>query len=429
MKTWIEPPIGLWEEIVKRPVADKEQLQETVRSILQKVKVEGDAALKFFTEEWEGRKATSFKVPVSDLNEAASLISAPLKAAINIAKENIEKFHRAQTESIVVVETMPGVRCWRKSVPIEKVGLYVPGGTAPLFSSQLMLGIPATLAGCKEIVVCSPAAKNGKIHPAVLYVAQLLGISNVYAIGGAQAIAAMAFGTETIPKVFKIFGPGNQFVTAAKEQVSQQGVSIDMPAGPSELAVFADETCVPAFVAADLISQAEHGSDSQVILVATSAFILESVQNELIKQLKELPRAVIANQALDNSCFIQLSSIEKAFEFLNLYAPEHLIIASESADELVDRVVNAGSVFLGNLTPESAGDYASGTNHTLPTGGHARAMAGVSLDSFVRKITFQQLSQEGVDNLAAVVEEMALAEGLTAHANAKTLRKRNASFN
>jgi histidinol dehydrogenase len=345
-----------------------------------------------------------------------------LKEAINQAKSNIEKFHQAQTVEPTVIETTPGVFCWRKSVAIERVGLYAPGGSAPLFSTVLMLGIPARLAGCPEIVLCSPPNERGKIADVILYTAKLLGIEKVFKIGGAQAIGALAYGTETVPNCFKIFGPGNQFVTEAKQQVAQTGVAIDMPAGPSEIAVLADETCVPAFVAADLLSQAEHGADSQVLLVSTSETVITETNIELEKQLAKLPRRAIAGKSLENSKAILVKDLDEAFEILNEYAAEHLVIAIENAEEAAEKIINAGSVFIGNYSCESAGDYASGTNHTLPTGGFAKAFSGVSLDSFVKKITFQKLTAEGVKNLGRTIECMAEAEGLDAHKNAISIR-------
>jgi histidinol dehydrogenase len=353
---------------------------------------------------------------------AEKLISVELKQAIQLAKKNIETFHSAQKENTQVIETMPGVKCWRKSIAIQKVGLYIPGGTAPLFSTILMLGIPAKLAGCEEIILCTPPDINGDINPAILYTAKLIGISKVYKVGGVQAIGAMAYGTEIIPQVYKIFGPGNQYVTCAKQLINKQGVAIDMPAGPSEVAVLVDETCIPEFVAADLLSQAEHGSDSQVILVSTNETIIQNIQTELEKQLAELPRKDLASKALENSKAILVKSNSEAIDLLNEYAPEHLIIACANDEQLAEQVINAGSVFLGNYSCESAGDYASGTNHTLPTNGYAKAYSGVSLDSFVKKITYQKLSKEGINNIGPAIELMAEAEGLQAHKNAVTVR-------
>ena len=350
------------------------------------------------------------------------MVSKELKLAIQSAKRNIEKFHINQKEETKVIQTSEGVKCWRKSVAIEKVGLYIPGGSAPLFSTILMLGIPALQAGCSEIVLCTPPNRDGEINPAILYTAELVGVTKIIKVGGAQAIAAMAYGTKSVPQVYKIFGPGNQFVTKAKELIQQDGVAIDMPAGPSEVLVIADSTCEPEFVAADLLSQAEHGTDSQVILLSNDSKILDKTNEELSTQLNQLPRKEIALKALENSKTILCSSIEECVELSNYYAPEHLIIASKNADEYSDQVINAGSVFLGNYSCESAGDYASGTNHTLPTNGYARNYSGVSLDSFVRKITFQKLSKEGIKNIGPAIELMAEAEELFAHKNAVTLR-------
>ncbi|HEY0274197.1 MAG TPA: histidinol dehydrogenase, partial [Chitinophaga sp.] len=345
-----------------------------------------------------------------------------LQAAILQARQNIESFHRAQQEPPQVIETMPGVQCWRRPVAIDKVGLYIPGGSAPLFSTILMLGIPAVIAGCREIVLCTPSNAEGQVHPAILFTAQAIGIEKVFKIGGVQAIGAMAYGTETVPRVYKIFGPGNQYVTAAKQLVNKAGTAIDMPAGPSEVAVLADETCVPAFVAADLLSQAEHGPDSQVLLVSTSLQVIRDVEAAVAAQLQALPRQQTAARALDNSRLILVHDLDEAMDLLNEYAPEHLIIACKNDEQLAGKVINAGSVFLGNYSPESAGDYASGTNHTLPTNGHARAYSGVSLDSFLKKITYQRLSREGLQQLGRTIEQMATAEGLEAHKQAVTIR-------
>ena len=421
-KIFVNPPKNDWNEILQRPVFDSRQLEETVAAILADVKVNGDKAVKKYTAKFDGVEINHFSVSVAEIAEAALLIGSELKAAIGLAKNNIEKFHGAQAFREDKIETTPGVLCWRKSIAIEKVGLYIPGGTAPLFSTLLMLAIPAVLAGCKEIVVCTPCGKDGKVNPVILYVAQLAGIKNIYKAGGVQAIAAMAYGTETIAQVNKIFGPGNQYVTCAKQLVNKQGVAIDMPAGPSEVAVYADETSNPAFVAADLLSQAEHGPDSQVVLVAASQLIVKQVKTEIILQLPLLSRNTIAAEALKNSRFIVMENVEGAFELLNEYAAEHLIIASGNAMDLCAKVINAGSVFLGHYSPESVGDYAAGTNHTLPTNGYAKAYSGVSLDSFVKKVTFQCLSKEGIQNIGKAVETMAAAEGLDAHKNAVTLR-------
>jgi histidinol dehydrogenase len=419
---YINPGKSTWQSILQRPAFDYRQLETKVSSILEDISKNGDVAVKKYTEQFDGVMLNEFTVTENEVAKAAAEVGTDLKAAIEVAKNNITAFHESQNEAVIKIETTTGVVCWRKSVPIEKVGLYIPGGTAPLFSTLLMLGIPAVLAGCKEIIVCTPPDKNGEINPVILYVADLIGIKNIYKIGGVQAIAAMAYGTQAIPKVNKIFGPGNQYVTCAKQLVNATGVAIDMPAGPSELAVYADDTCNPAFVAADLLSQAEHGTDSQVLLIASSLSIVESVQDDMEKQLAVLPRKAIAAQALQNSLAIVMENDSDAFDLLNEYAPEHLIIASDYAEEFAEKIINAGSVFLGNYSPESAGDYASGTNHTLPTNGNAKAYSGVSLDSFVKKITFQQISKVGIKNIGKTVEIMAAAEGLTAHKNAVSIR-------
>lgn len=411
-----------WKEILKRPAFDSKILETVVASILEEVQLNGDKALRNYAQKFDGVLLDQLKVTESELEEAAFLVDADLKNAINIARENITKFHQNQKENVAPIETMEGVHCWRRSIAIQKVGLYIPGGTAPLFSTLLMLGIPAMLAGCSQIVVCTPADKNGKINPVILYVAQLLGLNNIFKTGGAQAIAAMAFGTKTIPQVYKIFGPGNQYVTCAKQLVNKQGTAIDMPAGPSEVAVYADATSNAEFVAADLLSQAEHGVDSQVVLVATSQKIIDEVLKAIDIQVTVLPRKDIAIKALVNARFIIMENVEQAFELLNEYAAEHLIIAADDAIKLAGKVVNAGSVFLGHYSPESVGDYAAGTNHTLPTNGYAKAYSGVSLDSFVKKITFQQLTKAGIQNIGPAVEKMAAAEGLDAHKNAVTVR-------
>ena len=407
---------------MQRPVFDYKQLELKVALILDDVKLNGDTAVQKYTTQFDGVALNDFAVTAIEIAEAITNVDANLKAAIEQAKNNITAFHKAQNDEIKEVETTAGVLCWRKSVAIEKVGLYIPGGTAPLFSTLLMLGIPAVLAGCKEIIVCTPPDKNGKINPVILYVAQLLGLKKIYKIGGVQAIAAMAYGTNNVSKVSKIFGPGNQYVTCAKQLINAAGVAIDMPAGPSELAVYADETGNPSFVAADLLSQAEHGVDSQVVLVAQSISIIEKVKVEITTQLNFLPRKDIAAMALQNSVAIVIEKTATAFELLNEYAPEHLIIATDNADAIAENVINAGSVFLGHYSPESAGDYASGTNHTLPTNGYAKAYSGVSLDSFVKKITFQKISKSGMLNIGKAVEAMAAAEGLDAHKNAVTVR-------
>jgi histidinol dehydrogenase len=386
------------------------------------VAVGGDDAIKKLTLQFDGISINELKVPVEKIAAAENLISAALKTAIQLAKVNIEIFHNSQIQKVERIETMPGVWCWRKSVGIEKVGIYIPGGSAPLFSTVLMLGVPAKMAGCKEIILCTPPNEQGDIHPAILYAASLVGVTAIYSVGGAQAIAAMAYGTTTIPKVHKIFGPGNQYVTAAKQLVQQNGMAIDMPAGPSEVCVWADENAILSFVAADLLSQAEHGPDSQVILVANHKAIVDAIQLEIDLQLIALPRKDIAVKALSNSKAIILSNQDQSIDLINAYAPEHLILAVDNALQIADKIINAGSVFIGNYSPESVGDYASGTNHTLPTNGHANAYSGVSLDSFVKKITFQQLTERGLMNIAPTVIEMAEAEGLQAHSNAVSVR-------
>jgi histidinol dehydrogenase len=419
------PVKEIWKDILKRPAIDNTSLESTVQTVLSDIKDNGQSAVNKYTLQFDKVDIGNVLVSMDEFKTAEALISNELKQAIQLAKKNIETFHSAQKETVQVIETMPGVKCWRKSIAIQKVGLYIPGGTAPLFSTILMLGVPAKLAGCSEIILCTPPDKNGEINPAILYAAQLVGISKVYKIGGVQAIGAMAYGTEMVPQVYKIFGPGNQYVTCAKQLVNKQGVAIDMPAGPSEVAVLVDETCVPEFVAADLLSQAEHGSDSQVILVSTNESIVQTIQTELEKQVAVLPRKDLASKALENSKAILVKTNSEAIDLLNEYAPEHLIIACQNDELLAEQVVNAGSVFLGNYSCESAGDYASGTNHTLPTNGYAKAYSGVSLDSFVKKITYQKLSKEGINNIGPSIELMAEAEGLHAHKNAVTLRLKN----
>ncbi len=416
------PPSSEWNSILKRPAFDSSQLEESVSKILLDIKLNGEEAVKKYVLKFDGVDLKELRVSDSEIEAAILLVSTDLKAAIDVAKSNIEKFHFSQIQKVEKIETTPGVICWRKSVAIQKVGLYIPGGSAPLFSTLLMLGIPAVMAGCSDITVCTPCDKNGKVNPIILYVAQLIGLKNIYKIGGIQAIAAMAYGTISIPQVYKIFGPGNQYVTCAKKLVNKEGLAIDMPAGPSEVAVYADQTSNPAFVAADLLSQAEHGIDSQVVLVASSEMVVEEIQKELDLQLLLLSRKEIVKIALNNSRFIIMDDATAAFNLLNEYAAEHLIIASDNAVELCEKVINAGSVFLGHYSPESVGDYASGTNHTLPTNGYAKAYSGVSLDSFVKKITFQNLDKEGLKNIGPSVETMAAAEGLDAHKNAVTIR-------
>lgn len=422
MQKILYPSIDSWSELLKRPVFDASSLEERVVPILQTVKSQGDSALKEMTQKFDGVQLESILVTEAELKEAASLVSTDLKDAIQIARANIEKFHKAQQVTVEKVETTKGVVCWRESRAIEKVGLYIPGGTAPLFSTILMLVVPAKIAGCQEIVLCTPPNKEGKVHPAILYTANLLGVTKIAKVGGAQAIAALAYGTESVPKVYKIFGPGNQYVTAAKQLVNKEGVAIDMPAGPSEVAVVADESATPSFVAADLLSQAEHGVDSQVILISTSEAVVDKIIQEVVNQLSELPRKEMAAKSLLNSKAIVVDSMDVAMDMMNAYAPEHLILEVKDYMSLIPKVINAGSVFLGHYTPESAGDYASGTNHTLPTNGYATAYSGVSLDSFIKKVTFQEISKEGIQNLGAAIEIMAATEELFAHKNAVSLR-------
>ena len=414
------PPVGGWN--ITRPTFDNTILQQKVKGILEDVKLQGDAAIARYTAQFDGVSLTTIAVSQEEIEEASSLLTEDLKQAIQTAANNIRVFHQKQITKPEVVETMPGVQCWRKSVGIEKVGLYIPGGTAPLFSTILMLGIPAQLAGCKEIVLCSPPNKEGKLHPAILYAASVAGITKVFKVGGVQAIAALAYGTHTIPKTYKVFGPGNQYVTCAKQLIQQEGIAIDMPAGPSEVCVLADETANAAYVAADLLSQAEHGVDSQVILVTCEEGVIEAVVEEINRQVAVLPRKEIALKALENSKAIIVKNMKLAIDFVNEYAAEHLIISCQYASEIGEKIVNAGSIFLGNYSPESVGDYASGTNHTLPTNGFARAYSGVSVDSFVKKITFQHLTKQGLTNIGNTVIEMATAEGLDAHANAVKVR-------
>ena len=416
------PQPNQWEEILRRPEIQSENLFGIVQQILDKVRTDKDKALFAFNEKFDGIRLDSLLVSDEEINEATSKVSADLRQAIQVAYQNIYKFHSAQKTEEPKIETMPGVYCWRKSIPIEKVGLYIPGGTAPLFSTVLMLAIPAQIAGCKEIILCTPPNKQGEIAPAILYAAQMAGIKRIYKTGGAQAIAAMAYGTESIPKVYKIFGPGNQYVTAAKQLVSLKEVAIDMPAGPSEVAVLADESANPAFVAADLLSQAEHGIDSQVILVTTDEELISKVEEEIEKQLLALPRKEMTKKTLINSKIILANSIDEGMQIINAYAPEHLILEVKDYHQVANQVINSGSVFLGSYTPESAGDYASGTNHTLPTNGHARAYSGVSLDSFVRKTTFQEITPSGLTLLGPVVEILAQNEILDAHKNAVSIR-------
>jgi histidinol dehydrogenase len=422
MQVFEEPSKQDWEALLQRPNFEAAELLPKVQSILDAVALEGDAALLRFSATFDQVQLKSLCIDPALIQAAEALVAPALKTAIQSAKVNIEIFHQAQLKKEEKIETMPGVWCWRKSVGIEKVGIYIPGGTAPLFSTVLMLGIPAKLAGCKEVILCTPPRKDGTVDPAILYAAGLVGIQQIYTIGGAQAIAAMAYGTATVPKVFKIFGPGNQYVTAAKQLIQQQGVAIDMPAGPSEVCVYADETAVPSFVAADLLSQAEHGADSQVLLIASNSNIVEQVQFELTQQLANLPRADFATKALGHSKAIVIASREDAIQLINAYAPEHLILSVDNALVVAEKIINAGSVFIGNYSPESVGDYASGTNHTLPTNGYANAYSGVSVDSFVKKITFQQLTEMGLKNIAQTVIQMASGEQLEAHAKAVAIR-------
>lgn len=422
MQIYKYPEKTKWKQILARPVFDSEALFDTVRVVLNDVKQRGDAAVREYTEKFDKVSLTALEVTPEEIASAEKEIPFLLKQAIEMARRNIWKFHMEQQHELPEIQTSPGVYCWQKAVPIEKVGLYIPGGTAPLFSTVLMLGIPAQIAECKEIVLCSPPDKNGNIHPAVLYAAKVAGVHRIFKIGGTQAIAAMAYGTETVPKVYKIFGPGNQYVTAAKQLVSLKDVAIDMPAGPSEVEVLADKTANPAFVASDLLSQAEHGVDSQAVLVTVDEELVEKVVEQIDIQLEQLPRKELAAKALENSKIIVLKTLEEAVEMTNEYAPEHLIIATHYYMGVAENITNAGSVFLGNYSPESAGDYASGTNHTLPTNGYAKAYNGVNLDSFVRKITFQQLTKEGLTNLSNAIILMAENEQLQAHSNAVKIR-------
>lgn len=422
MKKIIYPEKKDWMEILRRPALNTDTLRNTVKEVLDKVKTEGDKAVREYEERFDKVKLDSLGVTETEIAEAEKEVPIELKAAIMLAQKNIHTFHSSQRFEGKKVQTVPGVTCWQKAVAIEKVGLYIPGGTAPLFSTVLMLATPAQIAGCKEIVLCTPPDKEGKVHPAILYAAKLAGVNKIFKAGGVQAIAAMAYGTESVPKVYKIFGPGNQYVTAAKQLVSLRDVAIDMPAGPSEVEVLADETANPIFVAADLLSQAEHGVDSQAILITTSVELQQAVKVEVERQLALLPRKEIAEKSLANSKLIVVDSMTEAIELTNAYAPEHLIIETEDYLSVAERIVNAGSVFLGSLTPESAGDYASGTNHTLPTNGYAKAYSGVSLDSFIRKITFQEIKPEGLNIIGPAIELMAANEQLDAHKNAVSVR-------
>ncbi len=422
MKTYFNPPRNTWDELLKRPTFSVSELRNQVQAILTEIRSAGIDAIRKYTEKFDGVFIENLTVTAEELSEASGLVDNTLKEAITIAAANVRKFHESQIPVSKRIETTSGVTCWQKAVAIDKVGLYIPGGSAPLFSTVLMLAIPAIIAGCKEIVLCTPPGKDGKINPAILFAAQLVGVSKIYKLGGIQAIGAMAYGVDCVPKVYKIFGPGNQYVMAAKQLVSISDVAIDMPAGPSEVAIMADSTANPAFIAADLLSQAEHGPDSQVVLVTNDASLVEKVVLELAAQLNELPRKEIAKKALTNSQAIVLENVAEMIELINGYAPEHLIIAMEKYIEVAEKITNAGSVFLGNYTPESAGDYASGTNHTLPTNGWARSFSGVNLDSFMKKITFQEITPEGILNLGPTIETMAAAELLDAHKNAVSLR-------
>ena len=422
MQIYRYPLIKSWPEIIQRPVSNLSGKMDTVREIMSEIRENGDSAVREYTLKYDKADISDFRVSASEIEAAIGNVGDELKNAIRIAAQNIDLFHVAQKNPHRVTETMPGVKCWQKSVPIGRVGLYIPGGSAPLFSTVLMLGIPAMIAGCPEVVLCTPPDSKGNIDPAILFAASLCHITEIYKIGGIQAIGAMAYGTETIAKTDKIFGPGNSWVTAAKQFVAMSDCAIDMPAGPSEVAVMADETAVPEFVAADLLSQAEHGPDSQGILVTTSEELLQEVIKAMGKQLKALPRSETASKALANSRAIVLNDLEEMIVLINSYAPEHLIIATKDAADLAERITNAGSVFIGNYSPESAGDYASGTNHTLPTNGWARSFSGIGLDSFCKKITFQEISKNGIQLLGPVIEKMAEAEQLFAHKNAATLR-------
>lgn len=422
MKTYKYPSNKEIEQIIKRPLAERTALKDIVRSIIDSVKQDGDRALRKFSKDFDKVELESFAVTKEELESSQTQVPYSLKEAIETALRNIETFHSAQRLEEAPIETTPGVLCWRKAVAISSIGLYIPGGSAPLFSTLLMLGVPAQIAGCKDIVLCTPPNSSGIISPAILYTASLLGITQIYKVGGAQAIAALAYGTESISKVFKIFGPGNQYVTCAKELIREDGIEIDLPAGPSELCVIADKSCPPAFVAADLLSQAEHGPDSQVLLISNDEEHIQRVTEELWKQLASLPRRQIAAESIKNSSAVLVKDLDEAIEISNRYAPEHLILATENAKALATRVQNAGSVFLGPYSPEAAGDYASGTNHTLPTNGYARACGGLSIDSFVKKITFQELSREGLTGLSEPIQIMAQAEGLMGHARAVAIR-------
>ena len=422
MRNIIYPKKETWSEILKRPTQTVKEIETTVNQVFEDVQNNGDTAIKKYTKKFDKVAVTSLQVTQEEISIAVEAVSSELKEAIQQAAANIEKFHRAQKTEKVYQETTPGVVCWQEKRPIEKVGLYIPGGTAPLLSTVLMLAIPAKIAGCQEIILCSPPNLEGKIANEILYTANLCGVTNIFKVGGIQAISGLTFGTETIPKVYKIFGPGNQFVTVAKQLATKYGVAIDMPAGPSELLVMADDSANASFVASDLLSQAEHGADSQVILVSTSEKLIEDVSKEVEKQLKELPRIEIATKAIQNSKSILVKDFKQALALINEYAPEHFIVCTKNNDFFIDGIINAGSVFIGNYTPESAGDYASGTNHTLPTNGYSKSYSGVNLDSFTKSITFQEISKKGIQNIGKSIELMALAEGLQAHKNAVSIR-------
>jgi histidinol dehydrogenase len=422
MKTYNNPDKKVWAEVLKRPTSTYQEIEGLVSDVFEEIRKEGDEGVRKYVKKFDGAELSSLEVSVHEMRTAAEKLSPALKDSIRLAHRNIEKFHSSQKTEKVEVETFPGVQCWQEKRPIEKVGLYIPGGTAPLFSTVLMLAVPAKIAGCQELVLCSPSDRDGNIHPAILFTADLCGVDRVYKVGGIQAIAAMTFGTESIPAVYKLFGPGNQYVTVAKQMALKYGVAIDLPAGPSELLVLADESADPAFVASDLLSQAEHGIDSQVVLVTLSKELQKQVDKEIQIQMEVLPRKEIAARAIENSKSIFMESAEEALDLVNAYAPEHLIICLEDRANILSRITNAGSVFVGNYTPESAGDYASGTNHTLPTNGFARNFSGVNLDSFQKAITFQEISRTGLQGIGAAIEEMAEAEGLMAHKNAVSLR-------
>ncbi|NVN18174.1 histidinol dehydrogenase [Muricauda sp. HICW] len=422
MKKIVKPNKNDWNEILKRPTQSVSDIEEIVNSIFKEVQADGDTVIKKYTAQFDKVTLDSILVKEDEIENASNSVSDALKQAINLAKSNIEKFHAAQKTSKVEVETMPGVACWQEKRPIQKVGLYIPGGTAPLFSTILMLAIPAKLAECKEIILCSPPDRNGEINSAILYTAQLCGVTQIFKTGGIQAIAGMTFGTESIPKVHKIFGPGNQYVTVAKQLATKYGVAIDMPAGPSELLVVADDSANAAFVASDLLSQAEHGVDSQVILVSTSENLIDAVEKEIGIQIQQLPRVEIAQKSIGNSRLILVKDDQEALGLINEYGPEHFIVCMENEEFYLENIQNAGSVFIGNYTPESAGDYASGTNHTLPTNGYAKQYSGVNLDSFMKSMTFQKISEKGIKGIGTAIELMADAEGLQAHKNAVTLR-------